>query len=88
MLHYESIPPRVSSKRSRDDAERSLRMRIKFITIDLSNCFVKFAHEKESLAIDVLARFLIMNVSVRVTKWNAMHIYNIPSYAFLEVRDI
>lgn len=30
---YESIPLRVSSKRSRDDAERSLRMRIKFITI-------------------------------------------------------
>lgn len=46
--------------------------------IDLSNCFVKFAHEKESLTVDVLARFMIMNASVRVTKWNAMHIYNIP----------
>lgn len=50
MLHYESVPPRVSSKRSPGECALNL-----LLYINLSNCCVKFARGKESRTVDIFA---------------------------------
>lgn len=76
MLHYESIPLRVLSKRSRDYALWECALNL-LLYINLPNCSVKFAEGKEFHTIDILACF-IMNASMCAIKWNVMHIYKIP----------